>query len=141
MVLTHSRDVGRFMAAVLDLPVWENERMYLAGNRVTPNGFLRMVEEAKGIEFLRSTMMMSDVAEGGVYLSPGLLRGEGVKFPEGVGLGMVKVMVAGVGAEQASGSLDLPLEGSLNGVFSESGTLRVEEAVRVWVARERSLSS
>lgn len=38
------------------------------------------------------------------------------------------------------GGLDLPLEGTLNGVFPELGTLKVEEAVRVWVSREMSRS-
>lgn len=64
----------------------------------------------------------------------------GVELPEGVDLRVVKGMVAAAGAGQASGGLDLPLEGTLNGVFPQLGTLKVEEAVRVWVSREMSRS-
>lgn len=89
---------------------------------------LNLIDAAEGASCTRRFMPSEFVAW--------VVKRGGVKLPEGVGLEMVKVMVAGAGAEQASGGLDLPLEGSLNGVFSELGTLRVEEVVRVWVARE-----
>lgn len=52
MVLTHSRDIGRFVVKVLSLSTWE-KRYFLVGDRLTLNEFLRLAEEAKGVSFER----------------------------------------------------------------------------------------
>ncbi|KAJ0332494.1 hypothetical protein COL922a_011448 [Colletotrichum nupharicola] len=50
MVLTHLRDIGRFVAALLGLPRWER-RYYLAGDSVTVNEFIAIAEETNGSKF------------------------------------------------------------------------------------------
>jgi hypothetical protein len=50
MVLTHSQDIGRFVAEMLDLPRWE-KRIFLIGDRHLPNEFLRIAEKAKKVGF------------------------------------------------------------------------------------------
>ncbi|KXX76833.1 Isoflavone reductase IRL [Madurella mycetomatis] len=49
-LFTHTNDVGRFVAASLDLPEWEPET-FVFGDRVTWNEFLHLAEEAKGTKF------------------------------------------------------------------------------------------
>lgn len=46
--LTHTTDVGKYVAALLDVPRWESET-YISGDKVTMNQFLEVVEMAKGI--------------------------------------------------------------------------------------------
>jgi hypothetical protein len=50
VVLTHTFEVARFVAALVKLPRWEKDP-YIVGDRVTWNEFLRLAEEAKGIKF------------------------------------------------------------------------------------------
>ncbi|KAK3362517.1 hypothetical protein B0T25DRAFT_524497 [Lasiosphaeria hispida] len=49
-IFTHTTDVGRFVAASLDLPKWEPETTVF-GDRLTWNEFLQYAEEAKGTKF------------------------------------------------------------------------------------------
>jgi len=46
-VFTHTTDVARFVAALLDAPKWEKET-FVYGDKVTWNEFLKLAEEAKG---------------------------------------------------------------------------------------------
>ncbi|GAB1316920.1 hypothetical protein MFIFM68171_07130 [Madurella fahalii] len=50
IIFTHTSDVGKFVAASLDLPKWEPET-FVFGDRVTWNEFLHSAEEARGTEF------------------------------------------------------------------------------------------
>jgi uncharacterized protein YbjT (DUF2867 family) len=50
VVLTHTFDIARFVAALVAQPKWEKES-YIVGDRVTWNEFVRLAEEAKGTKF------------------------------------------------------------------------------------------
>lgn len=50
VVFTHTTDIAKYVAALLDSPKWEKES-YIIGDKVTWNEFLRMVEAAKGVKF------------------------------------------------------------------------------------------
>jgi hypothetical protein len=47
MVLTHSQDVGRFVAAALSLDKW-TEMSLIVGDRITLNGVVNCAQEVKG---------------------------------------------------------------------------------------------
>lgn len=47
VAFTHTRDVGKFVAAALDLEKWEPQ-LFIVGDKVTWNDFLRFAEEARG---------------------------------------------------------------------------------------------
>jgi nucleoside-diphosphate-sugar epimerase len=55
--LVHTSDVGKFVAASLELDKWDRVS-YVIGDRVTWNEFLKLAEEAKG-ESYASTRGMS----------------------------------------------------------------------------------
>ncbi|EQB47079.1 hypothetical protein CGLO_13822 [Colletotrichum gloeosporioides Cg-14] len=63
IVLTHSRDIGRFVAAVLGLPRWER-RYYLAGDKLTVNGFIDVAEETSGVKFEKKYDELDVLREG-----------------------------------------------------------------------------
>jgi len=50
-VFTHSWDVAKFVARLVDSPTKWEKRSYIIGNKVTWNDFVRIAEEAKGVEF------------------------------------------------------------------------------------------
>ncbi|KAF6838358.1 nmra-like family protein [Colletotrichum plurivorum] len=50
VAFTHTRDVAKFVAAALDLERWEPD-LFIVGDKVTWNEFLRFAEEAKGTKF------------------------------------------------------------------------------------------
>ncbi|KAL3298264.1 nmra-like family protein [Colletotrichum asianum] len=64
MVLTHSRDIGSFVAALLGLPRWER-RYYLAGDRVTVDEFVAIAEETSGAMFEKKYDKLDVLREGG----------------------------------------------------------------------------
>ncbi|KAF4835525.1 Oxidoreductase BOA1 [Colletotrichum tropicale] len=47
---THTRDVAKFVAAALDLKTWDND-LFIVGDKVTWNEFLKLAEDAKGTKF------------------------------------------------------------------------------------------
>ncbi|KAF4872122.1 Oxidoreductase BOA1 [Colletotrichum siamense] len=63
IVLTHSRDIGRFVAAVLGLPRWER-RYYLVGDRLTVNDFVAIAEETSGVKFEKKYDKLDVLREG-----------------------------------------------------------------------------
>lgn len=128
MVLTHSQDVGRFVAAVLDLPRWE-KRYCLAGDRLTLNEFLSIAEEGIGVDFEKCYDGVDMLERGECTFSPSFEA----SLPEGFDLDIMKGMIASSGARQVKGELDLPVEGMLNDVFPELETFKVKDAVRLWV--------
>ncbi|KAG7410207.1 Oxidoreductase BOA1 [Fusarium oxysporum f. sp. raphani] len=50
VVFTHTFDVARFVAAALDLPVWERTS-WIIGDRITWNDLAKQAQEAKGVPF------------------------------------------------------------------------------------------
>ena len=132
IVLTHSQDVGKFVAAVLDLPRWE-KRLYLAGDRLTLNEFLCIAEETIGVDFEKHYDSVDMLERGECTVSPNFEA----SLPEGLDLDIMKGLIASSSARQVKGELNLPVEGILNDVFSELETFKVKDAVRLWVSNHK----
>ncbi|KAE8158376.1 hypothetical protein BDV40DRAFT_276019 [Aspergillus tamarii] len=132
MVLTHSQDVGKFVAAVLDLPRWE-KHVYLIGDRLTLSEFLSTAEEALGVEFEKHYDSVDMLERGQCTFSPNFEA----SLPPGLDLNLMKGMIASSGARQVKGELDLPVKGALNDVFPNLHTLKVRDAVRMWVENQK----
>ncbi|KAI1359371.1 hypothetical protein F5Y08DRAFT_332369 [Xylaria arbuscula] len=129
-VLTHSRDVARFVVAVLGLPSWE-KRYYLTGDRLTMNDFVRIAEEASGHSFDKHSDGVDELLSGRCTLVPAARKmTESMPDPA-----LLVGMVAGAGAMVAQGGLDLPDEPSLNKLFPSLKTLTVQEALEIYYAK------
>lgn len=126
LVLTHSRDVGRFVVAVLGLPKWQ-KRYYLAGDRLTLNQFLRIAEEIKAVNFETHFDDISALEDGTCTLVPAAKAG----LPNEFALRDFMAMVAAAGARTVRGNGDLPTQGEVNSMFLDLKTLTVEEAIRI----------
>ncbi|KAL1838205.1 hypothetical protein VTJ49DRAFT_2932 [Mycothermus thermophilus] len=50
VVFTHTWDIAKFVAALVDAPKWERDS-YIIGDRLTWNEFVRLAEEVKGAKF------------------------------------------------------------------------------------------
>ncbi|TVY77114.1 Oxidoreductase BOA1 [Fusarium oxysporum f. sp. cubense] len=69
VVLTHTSDVGKFVAAYMEKPTWGKEA-YIIGNRLTLNELIRLVEEAKGVKFTVTYDSVDDLSAGKVTELP-----------------------------------------------------------------------
>ncbi|KAF5487888.1 Oxidoreductase BOA1 [Colletotrichum fructicola] len=126
MVLTHSRDIGRFVAALLSLPHWER-RYYLAGDRVTVNEFVAIAEETSGAMFEKKYDKLDVLREGNCTPLPAW---EG-KIPSAY-KSTVLQQVALSGKRVAQDKMDLPTEGRINSLFPEMATLTIREALQIY---------
>ncbi|KAK1842843.1 nmra-like family protein [Colletotrichum chrysophilum] len=126
MVLTHSRDIGRFVAALLGLPRWER-MYYLAGDRVTVDEFVAIAEETSGAMFEKKYDKLDVLREGNCTPLPAW---EG-KIPSAY-KSTVLQQVALSGKRVAQGKMDLPTEGQVNSLFPEMTTLTVREALQIY---------
>lgn len=131
LVLTHSCDVGKFVAAALELDKWET-RLCLVGDRITINEFLRIAEDVKGVQFEKHCDTMEMLEAGKCTLAPALLA----TLPPGFDAGMITPLIAGAGKRVTLGEMDIPTEGSLNQRFPELETFKVKEAVKFWFERQ-----
>lgn len=130
MVLTHSRDIARFVVAVLGLPHWE-KRYHLVGDRLTLNDFVRIAEETGGHPFEKHADSLDQLLTGKCTLVPALKKAaEQVQDPTSF-----LSMIAGAGAMVAQGGMDLPDEGNLNVLFPDLKTLSVQEAVQIYYSQ------
>lgn len=69
MVLTHTHDIAKFVAASLTLPRWEPQT-YVIGDRVTWNELLVLAEEAKGTKFTVSYDSLETLKSGKITELP-----------------------------------------------------------------------
>ncbi|KAF4827475.1 Oxidoreductase BOA1 [Colletotrichum tropicale] len=129
MVLTHSRDIGRFVAALLGLPRWER-RYYLAGDRLTVNDFVAIAEETSGVTFKKRHDELDVLREG--HCTP-LPAWEG-KIPSAYESTVLQ-QVALSGKRVAQGRMDLPTEGRVNSLFPEITTLTIREALQIYYGK------
>lgn len=128
LVVTHSRDIARFVVAVLGLPRWEKQ-YFLVGDRLTINDFVRLAEEVKGVEFEKHTNDAENLAQGGCTFVPaarGLLQALEVEDQLSMGR-----MLAFIGTLIVDGDMDLPAEPNLNKAFPDLKTLTVREALEI----------
>lgn len=130
LVLTHSRDIARFVVAVLEIPRWE-KRYHLVGDRLTLNDFVRIAEEISGRSFEKHSDSLDELLMGRCTLVPAARKAaEKVQNPTSF-----ISMIAGAGAMVAQGGMDLSGEADLNVLFPDLKTLRVQDAVQIYYNR------
>lgn len=130
MVLTHSRDIARFVIAVLGIPRWE-KRYHLVGDRLTLNDFVRIAEGISGHSFEKHSDSLDELLVGTCTLVPAAKKAvEQVPDPTS----FVSI-IAGAGAMVAQGGMDLQGEANLNVLFPDLKTLTVQEAVQIYYSR------
>lgn len=130
LVFTHSRDIARFVVAVLEIPRWE-KRYHLVGDRLTLNDFVRIAEEISGHSFEKHSDSLDELLMGRCTLVPAARKAaEQVQDPTSF-----VSMIAGAGAMVAQGGMDLSDEANLNALFPDLKTLRVQEAVKIYYSR------
>ncbi|KAH0431055.1 nmra-like family protein [Colletotrichum camelliae] len=134
IVLTHSRDIGRFVAAVLGLPRWER-RYYLAGDRLTVNDFVAIAEETSGVKFEKKHDQLDVLREGNCTPLPAWEE----RIPSAY-KSTVLQQVALSGKRVAQGKMDLPTEGRVNSLFPEITTLTIREALRIYYGQQSTTS-
>lgn len=130
MVLTHSRDIARFVVAVLGIPRWER-RYHLVGDRLTINDFVRIAEETSGHTFEKHTNSLDQLLLGRCTLLPAARKAVDQVQDQTTFISMI----AGAGAMVTQGGMDLPDEGNLNVLFPDLKTLSVQEAVQIYYSR------
>lgn len=127
LVLTHSRDIARFVVAVLGISHWQ-KRYHLVGDRLTLNDFVRIAEETSGHPFEKHSDSLKELLVGRCTLVPAA-RKAAEQFQDSTSF---INMIAGVGATVAQGGLDLQDEANLNALFPDLKTLTVQEAVQIY---------
>lgn len=130
MVLTHSRDIARFVVAVLGIPRW-GKRYHLVGDRLTVNDFVRIAEETSGHSFEKHEDGLDQLLMGRCTLVPAARKAaeqvqDQTSFVN---------MIAAVGVMAVQGGLDLPEEGNLNVLFPDLKTLSVQEAIQIYYSQ------
>lgn len=124
LVLTHSRDIARFIVAVLGIPRWE-KRHHLVGDRLTLNDFVRIAEEKIGHTFEKHSDSLDEPLMGKCTLVPVARKAvEQVRDPTAF-----VSMIAGMGLQN---------EANLNVLFPDLKTLTVQEAVQICYSRSQS---
>lgn len=130
LVLTHSRDIARIVVAVLGISSWQ-KRYHLVGDRLTLNDFVRIAEEISGHPFEKHSDSLDELLMGRCTLVPAARKAvEQVEDPASF-----ISMIAAAGAMVAQGGMDLPDEASLNVLFPDLKTLRVQEAVQIYYSQ------
>ncbi|KAF9781446.1 hypothetical protein IL306_013442 [Fusarium sp. DS 682] len=133
VTFTYSRDVARFVAALLNLEKWE-EATYIIGDKVTFNEMVKIAEEATGDKFTVTYDSVEKLERGELSELPGheamFAR---VPAPKAV---MKKVMSAyGLWAE--SGGFNLDESNALNNVFPDIKTISVRDFLEdAWGTQE-----
>ncbi|KAB8263303.1 NAD(P)-binding protein [Aspergillus pseudonomiae] len=133
LVLTHSKDISRFVVKVLGLSRWE-KRYYLIGDRLTLNDFLRIAEEIKGVTFERHDDTMATLLKGECTILPAVAA----SLPPQIDLGAFMKILAVCGSWAVDGGLDLSTEGTLNAIFPDIQTLTVREAIGIYFGQVNS---
>jgi len=128
-VFTHTTDVGRFVAASLDMEEWPQET-FVYGDKLTWNQFLRLAEEAKGTEFT--------VADDSVEK---LRLGQTTELPSQVPLyqyipkSLVQGLTSVFGLWLEQGEFDLKPEKFLNETFPDIKPMTMKEMLdKAWAA-------
>lgn len=129
VVLTHTRDIGTFVAAALSLPAWE-KRYTIIGDRLSFHEFVKIAEEVKGAKFEKYYDSEESLLQGKatVFLK------DGETVPEMVQTDLQKT-VSSVGLLVAQGAANLDPQLSLNKIFPEIKTLSVRKAIEIWKSK------
>ncbi|KAI1370469.1 NAD(P)-binding protein [Hypoxylon crocopeplum] len=127
VTFTHTSDVGKFVAASLDLEKWEHVSIII-GDKVTMNEAVKLAEEAKGTKF---TVFYDDVEK--------LKRGEVTELSSQTSLysviprEFVQAMSSAFGIWVDRGDMDFDEDISLNKKFPELKTIKLKELLeKAW---------
>lgn len=132
MVLTHSRDIARFVVAALGLAHWE-KRYYLIGDRFTMNEFVSIAEEVKGVTFEKHYDSVEMLERGESTMLPGVKE----KLPPGMDTFFMMKQIALAGKRLTQGGMDLPTtDGNINSLFPSMKTLTIREAIQIYYGSE-----
>lgn len=127
MVLTHSRDAGRFTVALLNVPRWET-RYSIIGNRLSLKEAVENAEEVLGTSFEVHYDSITDLEEGKVTLTPGLesmVKGTPMEGP-------LRFLASNTGLLQYKGQMDLGLQNNLVEMFPNIKPLTVRDVAKAW---------
>ncbi|KAH7118216.1 hypothetical protein B0J13DRAFT_613120 [Dactylonectria estremocensis] len=137
VAFTHTRDIGRFVAALLDLPKWE--RRYCAiGDRLTLNEIVQIAEEVKGTTFNKKYDSEADLVQGRCTLLPDAV-GDSDRGNEILPSEVVMEHLAGLGIFVVKGFADLDPKTSIRNVFPKLDPLTVRSAIQKWVEVQSEL--
>ncbi|KAB2570131.1 Bifunctional pinoresinol-lariciresinol reductase 2 [Lasiodiplodia theobromae] len=126
LVLTHTRDVGRFTAALLELPRWER-RYTIRGDRLALNEAVRTAEEVMGVKFAVVYESAEKLREEDATILPGMggLLDEATRT-------VMKQRLAHLGIICLEGCMDLDGSASLNVIFPDIKPLTVWDVAEAW---------
>lgn len=128
VLMTHTSDISRYVAAIQDIPKWET-RYYLIGDRVSLNDAVRIAEEVKGVTFEKHYDIKEELLQNKCTLLPihkTLLPAE--IDPSY----MMRTLMAAIGVRVIDGEMDLDVSHAVNGLFPEIQTRTVRDAVQMW---------
>ncbi|KAF5008736.1 hypothetical protein FDECE_4973 [Fusarium decemcellulare] len=126
----HTGDIGRFVAALLDLPKWE--RRYCAiGDRLTLNQVVEIAEQVTGAVFDKTYDSIEDLSQGKCTLLPevneGKDQGNTILPPE-----VAAQHLAGLGLFVTKGFADLDPKTSIKNIFPHLSPWTVRSAIQKW---------
>ncbi|KAI8278159.1 hypothetical protein K4K60_006490 [Colletotrichum sp. SAR11_57] len=126
---THTRDVAKFVAAALDLKKWDND-LYIVGDKVTWNEFLKLAEDAKGTKFNVAYDSAEKLKAGQTTELPGQISAYPF-FPKEA----YQALAGTFGWWFENGTFDIPPSGkkTLNELFPEIKAWKVKEILdKAW---------
>ncbi|KAJ0385794.1 hypothetical protein COL922a_005598 [Colletotrichum nupharicola] len=126
---THTRDVAKFVAAALDLKKWDND-LYIVGDKVTWNEFLKLAEDAKGTKFNVAYDSAEKLKAGQTTELPGQIPAYPF-FPKEA----YQALAGTFGWWFENGTFDMPPSGkkTLNELFPEIKAWKVKEILdKAW---------
>ncbi|KAH0424289.1 nmra-like family protein [Colletotrichum camelliae] len=126
---THTRDVAKFVAAALDLKKWDND-LFIVGDKVTWNEFLKLAEDAKGTKFNVAYDSAEKLTAGQTTELPGQIPAYPF-FPKEA----YQALAGTFGWWFENGTFDIPPPGkkTLNEIFPEIKAWKVKEILdKAW---------
>ena len=131
IAMTHTSDISRFVAAVLDLPHWE-KRYHLIGDRLSINNMVRVAEEIIGVTFHKHYDQKENLLKHRSTLLP---TAQALLFP-GIDEAFIMGMVAAAGVRVIDDEMDLDVNLSVNRLFPDMKTRTFRDAVQIWKEAE-----
>lgn len=131
-VATHTRDVGRFVVALLDLKKWERIHT-IHGSRQTMLEAVKLAEELTGSKFTVVHDSLEKLEKGGITLTPTAL-----KMYEGndQAIGLLTQQLSVFGGWLAEGRMDMDIFlNSLNKEFSDIEPLTWRNIIETYLKK------
>ncbi|KAH8807668.1 hypothetical protein F5884DRAFT_345008 [Xylogone sp. PMI_703] len=127
MSFTYTFDVGKFVAALLDLPKWDKVT-YCYGDHLTWNEFVKLAEEARGTKFTVAYDSLEKLEKGEVTELPAHRVSDDLYSNKEIIRGMLCLF----GRYMIEGRFAMPLDKTLNAKFPEIQTMKAKDMVQLW---------